>query len=57
MNRAEKIEMVRYLDQKGVFLITRSSEKVCEVLDISKFTLYNYLEIVRKENNSPEKND
>lgn len=55
MNRAEKIEMVRLLDQKGVFLITRSSERVCETLGISKFTLYNYLELIRADNGAEEK--
>ncbi len=36
MRRKEKVEMVRYLDEKGVFLITHSGERVCEVLNISK---------------------
>lgn len=44
MNRAEKMKMIEYLDNKGAFLITRSSNRVCEALGISKFTLYNYLE-------------
>lgn len=50
MTRAEKKEMVRLLDEKGLFLITYSGETVCEVLDISKYTLYKYLEAIRSEN-------
>lgn len=50
LSREEKIEFVRYLDQKGAFLVTKSSEKVCEHLKISRFTLYNYLDLVRKKN-------
>ena len=49
MGREEKLKFVKYLDSKGAFLITRSSEQVCEFLNISKNTLYNYLEAVRTE--------
>lgn len=50
MKREDKIEFVRFLDKKGAFLITKASEKVYEHLRISRFTLYNYLDIVHKEN-------
>lgn len=49
LNRNEKLQLVKYLDDKGVFLITKAGERVCEVMGISKFTLYNYLDIVRKD--------
>ena len=49
MTRADKMEYIRYLDQKGAFLITKSAEKVYEHLHISRFTFYNYLDAVRKE--------
>lgn len=44
MNKEEKVEFVKYLDKKGAFLITKSGDKICEFLNISKFTLYNYLD-------------
>lgn len=47
MNKSEKIEFIHYLDQKGAFLITKSGEQICELLGISKFTFYNYLECSR----------
>ena len=47
MNKEEKITFIRYLDEKGAFLITKSGEHICELLGISKFTFYNYLEISR----------
>ena len=47
MNKSDKIHFLGCLDKKGAFLITRSSERVCEYLNISKFTLYNYLESAR----------
>lgn len=48
MTREEKLHIVEILDQKGAFLITKSGQKVCQALEISKFTLYNYLETARK---------
>jgi predicted transcriptional regulator YheO len=49
MLRADKLKFIRFLDQKGAFLITRSGDTVCDFLKISKYTLYRYLEIVRGE--------
>ncbi len=54
MKRDDKIEFVRFLDKKGAFLITHSAERVYEYLNISRFTLYNYLDIVHKENDAQE---
>lgn len=48
MNKKEKMQLLEFLDKKGAFLITRSGKRVCEALNISKFTLYNYLETIRK---------
>ena len=47
MNRAEKKETVRFLDERGAFLIAKSGPRVCGLLGISKFTLYNYLDSMR----------
>lgn len=55
LSREEKIEFVRFLDQKGAFLVTKSSEKVCEHLKISRFTLYNYLDLIRNESSDNKK--
>lgn len=48
LNKDEKMEIIKFLDNKGAFLITKSGDRVCEFLNISKFTLYNYLEMVRQ---------
>lgn len=45
MNREEKKTAIEYLNKAGAFLITKSSEKVAEYFGISKFTLYNYIDI------------
>lgn len=49
MSRSQKISMVQYLDEKGAFQITKSSERVCDVLKISKYTLYHYIEMGKEE--------
>ena len=48
LTKDEKLEIIRFLDSKGAFLITKSGDRVCEFLNISKFTLYNYLEMTRQ---------
>ena len=49
MTRDDKIRVVKYLDQKGAYLITKSGNRICQFLDISKFTLYSYLDEVHSE--------
>ncbi len=49
LNKEEKIEFISFLDTKGAFIITKSSEKVCSLLGISKYTFYNYLDEARKK--------
>ncbi len=56
LTREEKIRFVGYLDAKGAFLITKSSDRVCDYLKISRFTLYNYLEIARGEREETKAN-
>ena len=50
MSKEEKTRLIQFLDQKGVFQITKSGEKICEVLGITRYTFYNILDIVRKSN-------
>ena len=44
MNKEDKVKALRYLDEKGAFLIKKSGDKVTKYYDISKYTLYNYLD-------------
>jgi len=48
MNKEERTRLIEFLDRKGVFLITRSGEKICDALGITKYTFYQTLETVRK---------
>lgn len=47
MDKNDKIQFIGILDKRGTFLISKSSEKVSDLLGISKFTFYNYLDISR----------
>lgn len=49
LSKEERLQVLRYLDQKGAFQIAKSSIHICEILGISKFTLYNDLDAIRKE--------
>ena len=48
MDRADKFRAVEYLESKHVFLITKSSVRVCEYLNITKYSLYTFLDEIRK---------
>ena len=47
MSKEEKVRAIRYLNDTGAFLITKSGPKVCKYFGISKYTLYNYLDEAR----------
>lgn len=49
MTKEDKLTIIKFLDEKGTFLITKSGDKVCQFLGISKFTLYNYLDTIRQK--------
>lgn len=48
MDRSEKLRALAYLDGKGITLISKAHVRLCEFFNISKYTLYNYLDEVRK---------
>jgi len=49
MGRGDKIEIVRQLEDQGVFLIKGAVKFIAKKLNVSKFTIYNYLDQVRTE--------
>jgi predicted transcriptional regulator YheO len=50
MSRADKLTVVDMLDQRGAFTIKRAAYLVAERLDVSRFTIYNYVREVRSRN-------
>ena len=49
MTKEDKMKGLKYLDEKGAFLIKKAGDRVTEYYKISKYTLYNYLEQTQKE--------
>ena len=43
MTKDERIRAIGYLDRRGAFLISKSSERACEFFGISKYSFYSYL--------------
>lgn len=46
MNKDEKMHFVKILEEKGVFLVKGAVDDVAEMLGVSKFTIYNWLDKV-----------
>ena len=44
MSREDKIKAIRYLDSKGALLISKAGNRISNFFNISKFTLYSYLD-------------
>lgn len=51
MKRHEKIELIRFMDEKGIFLMKGSVEKVAALIGISKVTVYSYLDEIKNKTN------
>ncbi len=50
MSRDQKIDLIRFMNDKGLFLIKGAADKVAERMNISKVTVYSYLDEIRKQN-------
>ncbi len=44
MNKEEKVRSIRFLNDAGAMLITKSGDKIARFFGISKYTLYSYLD-------------
>lgn len=44
MNKEDKVKAIRFLNNTGAFLVTKSGDKVSRYFGISKYTLYNYID-------------
>lgn len=49
LSKEEKVNIVEILDQKGAFLIKGAIDYVAEVLCVSRYTIYNYLDEIREQ--------
>ncbi|MCM3323343.1 helix-turn-helix transcriptional regulator [Cytobacillus kochii] len=57
MKRNQKIELIRFMDEKGIFLMKGSVEKVASLLGISKVTVYSYLDEIKNKSSKGEVNE
>lgn len=44
MNKDDKVKAIRFLNQNGAFLVTKSGDKIAKYFGISKYTLYSYID-------------
>ena len=49
MNKDDKIRAIRFLNQSGAFLVTKSGDKVARYFGISKYTLYAYIDANKRQ--------
>lgn len=48
LTREERLDKIRFMEQRGIFQVKGSVEQVAERLGITKVTVYSYLDAVRK---------
>jgi predicted transcriptional regulator YheO len=53
MNKEEKVQAVQAMLQRGLFMVKGGVEKAAAALQVSRFTIYNYLEALRQRNGEP----
>jgi len=48
MSKEEKIQAIQFLNDAGAFLITKAGDKTANFFGISKYSIYNYVDIKNK---------
>ena len=49
MNKDDKVKAIRFLNEAGAFLVTKSTDKVAKYFGISKYTLYSYIDTNKQQ--------
>lgn len=49
LSKADKVDMVRFLDEKGIFRVKGTVEMIADILKVSKFTVYSYLDQLKSD--------
>jgi predicted transcriptional regulator YheO len=57
MNKDDKMRAIRWLNSKGALLITKSGDKIAKYFNISKFTLYSYIDVKENAKDTDSKED
>lgn len=48
IKRRDAIDLVRFMDEKGIFLVKGTIDKIANLLGVSKVTIYSYLDEAKK---------
>ncbi|QHF28975.1 helix-turn-helix transcriptional regulator [Pseudomonas sp. R32] len=51
MKKAQKIQAVRHMQERGLFIVKGGIEKAAATLGVTRYTIYNYLEQIRATDN------
>lgn len=54
MTKEDKVRAIRFLNDSGAFLITKSGPRVCNYFGISKYTLYSYIDEAKSAKEAEE---
>ncbi|MNE97027.1 hypothetical protein D3C80_1953170 [compost metagenome] len=52
MKKPQKVEAVRQMQDRGIFIVKGGIEKAAAVLGVTRYTIYNYLEQIRATENA-----
>lgn len=47
ITRKKSLEIIRFMDEKGIFLVKGSIDKVANLMGVSKVTVYSYLDVIK----------
>lgn len=51
MRKKERVEMIKYLQEKGAFSIHKSIPIIADKMNVSRYTIYNYLREIKEQAN------
>jgi predicted transcriptional regulator YheO len=54
LSKADKLQIVEQLEDRGAFLIKGAVEHVADLLCVSRYTVYNYIEEVKEQKNGSD---
>ncbi|MDD1016401.1 helix-turn-helix transcriptional regulator [Pseudomonas rubra] len=54
MKKAQKLDAVRQMQERGLFIVKGGIEKAAASLGVTRYTIYNYLEQIRATDNGQE---
>jgi len=56
MRKKERVQMIKFLNESGAFSIHKSIPIIAEKMNVSRYTIYNYLKEIEanEKNNTPE---